>query len=306
MNKDWSDYGSTEGEYTEINSAVSVEIRGMWNKNRHEWEYDGYLCGGGAVRKDPDEDRMDKWGCFAHCIKITEKENNKNFHFLIDPNNPERMGCTPHSGEGEDYSTIDNILEASVNVMVNLMGSYVSFAWTIAAPFIDDLVSGIDTEELEDEQLTCEFFYPKEEEETGWWIFPSDVGCWYWWRIIVNPEQTVKFDIDLAHIGVESGCYGSGVEHSWTPTINAPPPFPGGFSAAKRLEYGIQEIPVSGIKERAMEFSLSSAAVDELVNLGEPVYIVTDGIVIEKHPTRVFKVDLASYKTEFDRSVSNE
>ena len=62
----------------------------------------------------------------------------------------------------------------------------------------------------------------------------------------------------------------------------------------------------SKIEERAEEFCLSSTTVNELVNLGEPVYIVTDGIIIEKHPTRVFKTDLASYKSEFERRATNE
>jgi len=96
------------------------------------------------------------------------------------------------------------------------------------------------------------------------------------------------------------------IEHGWTPIINCPPAHPGEFSAAKKIEYGIQEIPVSEIEERAVEFGLSSATVNELVELGEPVYIVTDGIVIEKHPTKVFKTDLVSYKSEFERRKSNE
>ena len=304
VNKDLSDYGSTEGEYTKVNSAVSVKIRGIWDYNEQEWIYDGYLCGGGAVRTDPDEPEKGGWGCFNHYIKIIEKENNENFHFDIGTDDPGRMGCTPHSGEEEDYTMAYNILEASVNVMINLIGGCVNFAWAVASPFIDDLVSAIDTEELEDEQLTCEFLYPQEVK--GGRRFPTDVGCWYQWEIIVKTEQTVKFNIYSYHIGVEDAWDVYAVEHSWTPIINAPPPFPGDFPAAMRLEYGIQEIPASEIKERAMEFSLSSAAVDELVNLGEPAYIVTDGIVIEKHPTKVFKTDLASYKTEFERRANND
>jgi hypothetical protein len=186
------------------------------------------------------------------------------------------------------------------------MGPYVSFAWTVTSPFIGDLVSGIDTEELEDEQLTAEFLYPRDwytQEEYRW---PDNAGCWYWWKVIVKTEQTVKFDIFSGFVCAEDAHYSHTVLHSWTPTINAPPPFPSNFPAAKRLEYGIQEIPASEIEGRAVEFCLSSAAVDELVNQGEPVYIVTDGIVIEKHPTRVFKTDLASYKAEFDRRANND
>ena len=304
VNKDWGDYGSTQGEYTEVNSAVSVKLRGIWDDDKEKWRYNSYLCGGGAVRKYPDEPKREGWGCFNHYIKIKETENKENFHFLIDTDDPERMGCTPHSGEEEDYTFVHNILEASVNVMINLMGPLVSFPWAVASPFIDDLVSAIDTEEFEDGQLTGEFLYPQE--ESGWLIFPTDVGCWYWWEIIVDTDQTIQFDIYSFHMGVENDWDGYAVEHSWTPTISVPPPYPKDFPSPKRLEYGIQKIPVSEIEDRAEEFCLSSTTVNELVNLGESVYIVTDGIIIEKHPTRVFKTDLASYKSEFERRATNE
>ena len=154
--------------------------------------------------------------------------------------------------------------------------------------------------------MTCEFLYPRDwytQEEYRW---PDNVGCWYWWQVIVNPGQTAIFDIFLGHTGIEDAYHIHAVEHSWTPIINAPPPFPKDFPAAKRLEYGIQEIPASEIEERAVEFCLSSAAVDELANQGEPAYVVTGGIVIEKHPTKAFKTDLASYKTEFERRANND
>jgi len=35
--------------------------------------------------------------------------------------------------------------------------------------------------------------------------------------------------------------------------------------------------------------------------LGEPVYIAKRGVKIEKHPTRVFRIDLASFRGEFAR-----
>ena len=74
-----------------------------------------------------------------------------------------------------------------------------------------------------------------------------------------------------------------------------------GNAAAERRKYGIEEIPVSEIRERAKELGISHAMVKELLELGEPVYIPKCGIKIEKHPTRVGRTDIDSYKSEFDR-----
>jgi len=46
-----------------------------------------------------------------------------------------------------------------------------------------------------------------------------------------------------------------------------------GNAAAERRKYGIEEIPVSEIRERANELGISSATVKELIEQGEPVYI---------------------------------
>ena len=46
-----------------------------------------------------------------------------------------------------------------------------------------------------------------------------------------------------------------------------------GMSAAERRKYGVEEIPVSEIRERANELGISSATVKEPIEQGEPVYI---------------------------------
>ncbi len=68
----------------------------------------------------------------------------------------------------------------------------------------------------------------------------------------------------------------------------------------------VYEIPVSEIKQYAVEYGLPSATVNELMDLGEPVYIATGGIKIEKHPIRVIRTNLSSYENEFGRGESNE
>jgi len=71
-----------------------------------------------------------------------------------------------------------------------------------------------------------------------------------------------------------------------------------GMSAAEMREYGIEEIPVSKIEERAAELGISSAMVKEHLELDEPLYIANRGV---EHPTRVGRTDIDSYKSEFER-----
>ena len=106
--------------------------------------------------------------------------------------------------------------------------------------------------------------------------------------------------VNMSFSGVEWD--GWTVEHSWTCTINSPPPS-SEMSAAERRKYGIEEIPVSEIRERAKELGISSAVVKKLLELGEPVYIAKRGVKIEKHPTRVGRTDLASFRGEFARRI---
>ena len=74
-----------------------------------------------------------------------------------------------------------------------------------------------------------------------------------------------------------------------------------GNAAAERRKYGIEEIPVSEIRERANELGISSAMVKKHLESDESVYIAKRGVKIEKHPTRVFRTDLASFRGEFAR-----
>ena len=103
--------------------------------------------------------------------------------------------------------------------------------------------------------------------------------------------------VNMSFSGVEWD--GWTVEHSQI-TINSPP-LPEGMSAAEMREYGIEEIPVNKIKERAAELGISSAMVKEHLELDEPLYIANRGVEIERHPTRVGRTDIDSYKSEFER-----
>ena len=104
--------------------------------------------------------------------------------------------------------------------------------------------------------------------------------------------------VNMSFSGVEWD--GWTVEHSWTCTINSPPPS-SEMSAAERRKYGIEEIPVNKIKERAAELGISSAMVKEHLELDEPLYVINRGVEIERHPTRVGRTDIDSYKSEFER-----
>lgn len=303
--QEWSDVGSVEGTYTNIYSSVAVRRgSGAWLSESQRWLYECYICGGGAVRlKNTPPAGSHGWGCFCHYLEVTEEYNKENMILDLVDNWAERKGCVPHSGPDEDYSTIYSVLEALANIMINLIGGYVSYAWAAASAFIDALISAIDTENKEDERLTCEFDYPRDSEDwpgcTDCW--PSDVGYWYWWEVYVNPSQRVEFDVYEFFMGVENAWDGWVVEHRKTFTINSPPPDPEGMSAAEKRKYNIEEIPASKIKERAVELGISPAMAKELLELGEPLYVAKQGVIIKEHPIRVFRTDLASFREEFGR-----
>nr|WP_276624047.1 radical SAM protein [Methermicoccus shengliensis] len=111
----------------------------------------------------------------------------------------------------------------------------------------------------------------------------------------VLPSQTIKFEIQKELLNMENNWDAYWIIHTWMPTINSPPS-PEGMTGTEREEYGIEEIPANKIKERAAELGLSPARVKELLELGEPLYVANGGVIIKKHPIRVFRTDLASFK----------
>ena len=215
-------HGAVSGIDTNVYGAYASKCwEGHWIPEKHKWEYFCRICGVGESRLKSAYP-IEGWGCFCHDLKLTESYNKENFYLTFDPGDPERMGCVPHSGPEEDYSTVRKALMALAGLAIGLVSIYGAFAWT-ALTFIIDLVSAIDTEELRSEYLQCEWLYPKEEGgyQPKW---PTDCGFWYWWIVWVNPNQTIKFDGHEFFGGIERAWDMYFVEHSFTATIEAGPP----------------------------------------------------------------------------------
>jgi len=102
--------------------------------------------------------------------------------------------------------------------------------------------------------------------------------------------------VNMSFSGIENAWDGWAVEHRKTFTINSLPPDPERMSAAEMRKYGIEKIPADKIKERAAELGISPAMAKELLELGEPLYVAKEGVMIKEHPIRVFRTDLASFK----------
>ena len=61
--------------------------------------------------------------------------------------------------------------------------------------------------------------------------------------------------VNMSFSGVENAWDGWAVEHSWTFTIDSDPNLEK-MSAVERRKYGIEEIPVNEIRERASELGI--------------------------------------------------
>ena len=57
------------------------------------------------------------------------------------------------------------------------------------------------------------------------------------------------------------------------------------------------------IRKRANELGISSAMVKKHLESDESLYIANRSVKIEKHPTRVGRTDLASFRGEFARRI---
>lgn len=277
----WSAAGTTEGDYTDVYSAVAMNHGvGEWDSDRQRWIYDCFINSIGAVRLKSTAPSLgiDGWGCAKHQLTVREISNNANFFLASDPNDPSRMGAVPHVGEEEDYSSVDYILIFLAEQAIGLISAPVAFLWD-AAELVANLRSGID-EEYIDTDLFAIFDYPCDENNfIGNW--PTDCSFWYWFSVKVNPSKRIQFSVDTTFSAVEYTQFLYWIEHGHIFTIVSPPPNPERMSVTERDIYGIEEISAGEIENYISKYSLSSKKIEQLKKREGKIYLTTSGVTVE-------------------------
>lgn len=102
------------------------------------------------------------------------------------------------------------------------------------APYIES--------ELDNELIRCEVLYPRE--GNVWEIlkprnWPSSAGFYHYYRVEVEPNQTIVFDVDVKLESIENARNTYETSHNWRVIISSPPS-PRGLSDAEMKKYGIE------------------------------------------------------------------
>ena len=199
--KEITDKNFSTDEYTSVYSLVSLRTGNVWSPLENIWYHSFGVNGTGEVRLvSVLPSKAKEWGCFKHYVTIKEIYNKEIFHFLEDINNPD-----------------DRKVWCSSDKLPQIKSDYSS----------DD--------------LTCVASYPPE--NSVWNIinpgnWPSDGGFFYRWRVIMEKNQTIMFDVNVKFENIEDARNIDEINHYWRVVLTSPPN-PQNLSVAQMKEYGI-------------------------------------------------------------------
>lgn len=246
----WERKNSTTMEQTIV--PVHVYIAGSvgyfgatWIPARGVWEFNFRMAGVGEARWDDSYGGDPANYCAAQDVIITETVN-KDHQAIWTSNDKRYIGAWPHSGDDAYYY---DVAYEIASFAISTINSYAGFALS-AVELVYSLLSASDREE-DGETVKRSWDYPLDND--------SDVGCWLWWLVDVDPDQTVEFTVEDSLIGA----FGR-LPVNWGFRLVAPDT-PERMSGAEREMYGIEEIPISALRERADELCIAPETVEELV-----------------------------------------
>lgn len=191
----------SNGEYTSIYSLESLRLGNFWDPLCQGWGYSFGVNGTGEVKLASNApSKVKGWGCFKHHLTLKEIYNKEIFHFHEVINDP----------DGKKVWCSGNKL-----------------------PYIKS--------ELSKEGITCVASYPPE--NSVWNIinpgnWPSDAGFFYHWRIAMNQNQTIVFDMNLHFINIENARNTEKTNHNWRVIITSTPD-PEKLSVEQMKKHGI-------------------------------------------------------------------
>lgn len=250
---------STYYNWNYIYAASSIGFMGAtWIPGRNKWEFSYRYVGTGASRAD------NLVRVAAMEIKGTSNTSNM---AIWTSTSPQYIGSTPAStGSNPDYSDIATALAGFAITAINNLG--VSYVWS-AIGLINAFRSTVNSQSTTNTNVWRS------------WNWPSDIkdtGQFFWFLVDVNPSQTVQISHEYMVFGPGYELLSAGKGYR---NLNAPGPQsltmmienwnPGMMSDEEKEKYGIEEIPLEQIEERAAELNISSATLEELYKSGEQV-----------------------------------
>lgn len=139
---------------------------------------------------------------------------------------------------------------------ISAVSSYAGFAVS-ATTLVYSMLSGCDDQQ-NGETVIRQWEYSPDK---------TDVGHFFWWRVNVDPGQTIKFDVEDDLFGPYYELVGVG----WHFTVTAPPS-PDKMTDSEKERYGVELVSADELRNNSQDLKISSKTINSLINSGEPVY----------------------------------
>lgn len=184
------------------------------------------------------------------------------------------IGSAPESGgSSPDYTDVASAVIGFAITAINNLGA--SYLWSTVG-LIAALIPTVDDEVSNGDYLWRSW---------DWSSDISDTGQFFWFGVDVQPSQTVQISYDYMIFGPGYELLDTGIGYR---NLIAPGPDsksaaanwnPGMMSDEEKTRYGIEEIPLKDVDERAAELSIPSEIVDDFYESGEKVLYYAGNLV---------------------------
>lgn len=239
-----------------ISSAIQF-LGATWSVNKQKWDFEYRMAGiAHTANVSGINDRIS----FAR-ILLNTTYNQSHIKLWPTPNDPEYLGSTPASSTNTDYSGVATAvigLALSVNYWASLIWGSVSAIVSLLANRYD---GRLDTTQAVERSWT-------------WWPFIRDTSQFFWFDVLVDPNETVEFSYDYAIVGNPFEVLGvtgyrriyagsPGRKHSMNPTE---------MTAMEREQCGIVAITREELLSGAFDQKISGRVLKEWLDSDDDVF----------------------------------
>lgn len=249
--------------WNDIYGSSSLGYMGAeWSSARNAWCFNYRLAGTGASR-------FRDTGNSTNTIRIAAMEiegtSNTSNLALWTSTDSKYVGSTPGSGTNPDYSTIATAVAGFAITAINNLGA--SYAWSTLG-LIGALRSYTDSSTTQDDYIWRDW---------DWSSDISDTGQFFWFLADVEPNETVQISYDYMIFGpgYELLDTGKGYRNLVAPGPDSKSAVtnwnPGMMSEDDKEKYGIEEITLEKVNERAAELNIASEIINEFKDSGDEV-----------------------------------
>ncbi|WP_400256660.1 hypothetical protein [Candidatus Methanomassiliicoccus intestinalis] len=248
-----------------VSISSAIEFMGAtWAKNKQKWQFEYRMAGIGHTNYIAGiNDRIS----YAR-ILIKSTQNQSNIVLWSTPDVAQYKGSTPASLTGTDYSGIANTV---IGLALNA-NPWASLIWGSASAIVALLASFVNSSADSSQSL---------ERSWSWWPLISDTSQFFWFDVLVEPNEMVEFSYEYTIIGNPFellGVKGYRQLYAGPPGVSSSTN-PEKMTFIEREQYGIKTITRENILTKDANLNVSEKTLKDWLDSGEEVLYYTNNFV---------------------------